>query len=161
MFKNEIVEKISNIQKRQQNQIKGLKFILNNSSVNKDKLIIDDLEDIEGDNRDLLGPNDNEDYEQHTKKESINKGEVCFLFIKGTVNEYRRVLVEMDLKNKPHDERLKAEIMLNSVDKEHKLKESMKERLKKHILEKNEGKEEKMKQIILKYRHIIKRKGAR
>jgi len=51
--------------------------------------------------------------------------------------------------------------MLNRIDKEHKLKESIKERLKKHILEKNEGKEEKMKQIILKYRHIIKRKGAR
>jgi hypothetical protein len=78
MFKNEIVEKISNIQQRQQNQIKGLKFILNNSSVNKDKLIIDDLEDIDGDNRDLLGPIDNKDYEQHTKKESNNKGEVFF-----------------------------------------------------------------------------------
>lgn len=67
----------------------------------------------------------------------------------------------MDLKNKPHEERLKAEIIINQIDKEHALKESIKERLKKYILEKNEGKEEKMKQIILKYRHIIKKKGAR
>jgi hypothetical protein len=122
---------------------------------------MDDLDDINGDNRDLLSSTDNKIQEQHIKIDSNNKGEVCFMFMKGTVNEYRRVIAEIDLKNKPHEERLKAEIILNSVDKEHALKESMKERLKKHILEKNEGKEERMKQIILKYRHIVKRKGAR
>lgn len=76
MFKNEIVDKINGIQQKQQNQIKGLKLILNNSNINKDKLMIDDLEDIYGDNKELISPINDKDYEAQINRENLNKRDV-------------------------------------------------------------------------------------
>ena len=47
---------MSVLQQRQQNQIKGLKFILQNGNISKNKLLLDDLNDIYAENDDILNP---------------------------------------------------------------------------------------------------------
>ena len=56
IFRNEIVDKMSVLHQRQHNQIKGLKFILQNGSISKNKVLLDDLDDIYAENDDFLNP---------------------------------------------------------------------------------------------------------
>lgn len=47
---------MSVLHQRQHNQIKGLKFILQNGSISKNKVLLDDLDDIYAENDDFLNP---------------------------------------------------------------------------------------------------------
>ena len=78
------------------------------------------------------------------------------------MSDYIKMISEERDKKKPTNERLKLEIIKNSKEyNENSLLINMRERLKQHIKEQNEGKLEKLKEIMLKFRFVVKKKNIK
>ena len=78
------------------------------------------------------------------------------------MSDYIKMISEERDKKKPTNERLKLEIIKNSKEyNENSLLVNMRERLKQHIKEQNEGKLEKLKEIMLKFRFVVKKKNIK